>query len=125
MQEKGLLSTKRHYAGIHGPYVYVSGPERTGSALHTEDAETRSANLLLGGAAKYWLMVHPNDFGLVDSVIAEMAKALKCKTECSQFVRHLNVMPSPSFLAKKESGFMLPFRSLATSCWSIIMHITS
>ncbi|CAN9217790.1 unnamed protein product [Alternaria alternata] len=45
-------------AGVNRPYWYVSCESNTPATLHVEDGNTGSANLLLAGAEKHWIIVH-------------------------------------------------------------------
>ncbi|CAN9209539.1 unnamed protein product [Alternaria alternata] len=45
-------------AGVNRPYWYVSCEPNTPATLHVEDGNTGSANLLLAGAEKHWIIVY-------------------------------------------------------------------
>jgi len=89
-----LLSTLKHYPGIHSSYAYVS-KNHTKFTLHVEDFYLKSANLLHAGAAKLWVIINPQCIHKLEGRLAEL---LDIQSRCSQFLRHKMLLLSPSFL---------------------------
>jgi len=89
-----LLSTLKHYPGIHSSYAYVS-KGHTKFALHVEDFYLKSANLLHAGAGKLWVIINPQCTHKLEGRLAEL---LNIQSRCSQFLRHPMLLVSPSFL---------------------------
>jgi hypothetical protein len=81
--------------GVNRPYWYVSGELNTPATLHIEDSNTESANLLLAGAEKHWIIIPRGSADKLESCIREQFPALK---SCSQFVRHHDVIVGPLWL---------------------------
>jgi hypothetical protein len=81
--------------GVNRPYWYVSGGANTPATLHIEDGNTGSANLLLAGAEKHWIIVPRSSAGKLESCIREQYPASKL---CSQFLRHHDVIVGPRWL---------------------------
>jgi hypothetical protein len=81
--------------GVNRPYWYVSGESNTPATLHREDGNTGSANLLLAGAEKHWIIVPRSSADKLESCIREQYPASK---SCSQFLRHHNVIVGPRWL---------------------------
>ena len=99
-----LLSTAKHFAGIHSSYVYISSPSGSVFWLHCEDFDLPSANILYDGDPKLWVVVDPGSTHRLESLLA---KELRIKPDCNQFVRHQNLLPRPSLLRKWEIKFKL------------------
>jgi hypothetical protein len=93
-----VTSQRPSLPGINEPYWYLSQEAGTPAPLHIEDAGMGSANLLLNGATKDWLIVCQE----IASRLEECLKKVFHAKECSQFVRHLNLPPLPSWL--REHG---------------------
>jgi len=89
-----LLSTLKHYPGIHSSYAYVS-KGHTKFALHVEDFYLKSANLLHAGAAKLWIIINPQ---CIHKLEGRLAQLLNIQSRCSQFLRHPMLLLSPSLL---------------------------
>ena len=98
-----LLSTKKHFPGIHSSYVYISS-KGSAFALHVEDFYLHSANILYAGAPKLWIIIHPNSRLQLESQIPKMSKE---RPQCSQFIRHLNLLPRPSLLRQWGIDFQV------------------
>ncbi|KAA8611989.1 protein containing SET domain protein [Pyrenophora tritici-repentis] len=81
--------------GVNRPYWYVSGGPNTPATLHIEDGNTGSANLLLAGAEKHWIIVPRSSADKLESCIREQYPASKL---CSQFLRHHDVIVGPRWL---------------------------
>ncbi|RMZ74108.1 transcription factor jumonji [Pyrenophora seminiperda CCB06] len=84
--------------GVNRPYWYVSCEPNTPATLHIEDGNTGSANLLLAGAEKHWIIVHRSSAEKLEHCIRNQFPGSK---ECSQFVRHHNVIVGPRWLEEK------------------------
>ena len=81
--------------GVNRPYWYVSGELNTLATLHIEDGNTGSANLLLAGAEKHWIIIPRSSADKLESCIREQFPASK---SCSQFLRHHDVIVGPCWL---------------------------
>jgi hypothetical protein len=81
--------------GVNRPYWYVSGEPNTPATLHREDGNTGSANLLLAGAEKHWIIIPRSSADKLESCIREQFPASK---SCSQFLRHHDVIVGPRWL---------------------------
>ena len=127
-----LLSTVRHFPGIHTSYAYRTIKGVTFFGLHLEDFKLQSLNLLYDGAPKLWLIVYPQDkdkleHRLWDSLRLDSngeaprnRRPQAAEPLCAQFVRHLGVILKPSLLrhwkirfsikvqAKGDMMFILP-----------------
>lgn len=98
-----LLSTKRHYPGVHSSYTYVSNG-LSAFALHVEDFYLKSANLVHAGAPKLWIVVHPLHQNRLE---AHLASYLSLSAACSQFIRHSSVLLAPSLLHRWNIKFSI------------------
>jgi hypothetical protein len=101
--DAGPLKRRPCIAGVNTPYWYVSLDADTPATIHIEDGNTGSANLLLAGADKHWLIVHRSSSSRFEDCV---------KTEfgsnndvCSQFVRHHDLIPSPAWLRERAIKF--------------------
>lgn len=100
------LEGRRRLDGINTALYFASAEPYTGSALHVEDAELGSLNLLVAGAPKIWLTVPPSESSKVEKLVRLHCKkpnsrALAAdRTKCSQAVRHAHVLFAPSTLRK-------------------------
>ena len=81
--------------GVNRPYWYISGEPNTPATLHIEDGNTGSANLLLAGAEKHWIIIPRSSADKLESCIREQFPASK---SCSQFLRHHDVIVGPCWL---------------------------
>jgi hypothetical protein len=61
--------------GVNRPYWYVSGEPNTPATLHIEDGNTGSANLLLAGAEKHWIIVPRSSADKLESCIRKQYPA--------------------------------------------------
>lgn len=93
-----LRQTGTELPGIHTPYAYVSMTRGTAAALHIEDAGLGSINILLAGAPKLWLVIYPEHQKKLEARIRETFSNIMTLHNCSQFVRHLNILLSPRLL---------------------------
>ncbi|KAI0570582.1 JmjC domain-containing protein [Pyrenophora tritici-repentis] len=83
--------------GVNRLYWYVSCEPNTPANLHIEDGNTGSANLLLAGAEKHWIIIHRSSAEKLERCIRNQFPGSK---ECSQFVRHHNIIVGPRWLEK-------------------------
>ncbi|KAI4940767.1 hypothetical protein J4E91_011254 [Alternaria rosae] len=88
--------------GVNRPYWYVSCEPNTPATLHIEDGNTGSANLLLAGAEKHWIIVHRSSAEKLERSIRDQFPSSR---RCSQFVRHHNVIVGPQWLEKRGIDF--------------------
>jgi hypothetical protein len=70
--------------------------------LHVEDGDTGSANLLLAGAEKHWIIVHRSSAEKLERCIRDQFPAYRA---CSQFVRHHNVIVGPRWLERNGINY--------------------
>ena len=97
-----LLSSKKHFPGIHSPYFYLS-KGKSFFPLHREDCYLRSANILHKGAPKLWTMINPKS---KDRLEGKVLEALGIRsTICDQFIRHRNLIIPPAILRKWGISF--------------------
>ncbi|KAI4616629.1 hypothetical protein J4E80_005903 [Alternaria sp. BMP 0032] len=87
-------------AGVNESYAYVSmaSGQRTATAMHIEDCEWSSVNILLAGQPKVWLSIEP---AFIDTLTARLRQVYATDLthwSCSQTIRHLNVFIPPSSL---------------------------
>ena len=99
-----LLSSKKHFPGIHSPYFYLS-KEKSFFQLHREDYYLRSANILHKGAPKLWTMIDPRFKDRLESKIAEILDIRG--SVCDQFIRHRNLIIPPAILRQWGINFNL------------------
>jgi hypothetical protein len=88
--------------GINSPYWYVSYDEGTPATLHIEDGQAGSANLLLGGAEKHWIIIHRCSVATLEECIRQEFPRSR---GCSQFVRHHNLLLGPEWLKARDIDF--------------------
>ncbi|EOA82036.1 uncharacterized protein SETTUDRAFT_23287 [Exserohilum turcica Et28A] len=99
--DAGSLNLRPQIPGINSAYWYVSFDADTPAPMHIEDANTGSANLLLAGADKHWLIIHRSSASeFEDCVKKELSGG-----DCSQFVRHQDFIPGPLWLKKRGIAF--------------------
>ncbi|RAQ98941.1 JmjC-domain-containing protein [Stemphylium lycopersici] len=91
-------------AGVNRPYWYVSCEPNTPATLHVEDGNTGSANLLLAGAEKHWIIVHRSSAEKLERCIRDQFPTSRA---CSQFVRHHNVIVGPRWLERNGINYEL------------------
>lgn len=70
--------------------------------MHIEDGNTGSANLLLAGAEKYWIIVHRSNAEKLERCIRDQFSGSR---KCSQFVRHHNVIVGPRWLEERDIDY--------------------
>ena len=88
--------------GVNRPYWYVSGEPNTPATLHIEDGNTGSANLLLAGAEKHWIIIHRSSAEKLERCIRDQFPGSR---GCSQFVRHHDIIVGPRWLEKRGIDF--------------------
>ncbi|EON69796.1 hypothetical protein W97_09059 [Coniosporium apollinis CBS 100218] len=81
--------------GVTGSYAYLSAKRGSPATLHIEDGLLGSINLVVAGHPKIWLMVAASDREKLETAVQN---AFRKTTACSQFVRHKNLVLSPSLL---------------------------
>lgn len=82
-------------AGVTTPMTYF-GMWKAFFAWHKEDLDLYSINYLHGGAAKVWYCVPPSESDKFDAMARQLFPELA--SECPDFLRHKNIMISPSLL---------------------------
>lgn len=93
-----LLSTRKHFPGVHSFYTYISVTTGLLFSAHVEDFCLRSINIFYQGKPKIWIMVQPEH---KDKLKAQIGKHLNLqRPKCSQFIRHQSVILPPSILRK-------------------------
>lgn len=95
------MERRQPIPGVNQPYWYLSLDAHTPASVHIEDANTGSANILLYGADKQWQIIHPASAEKFEKCIREEFRQSK---NCTQFVRHHNIILSPTWL--RERGIL-------------------
>ena len=93
----GRLAKFKHLEVAGAQYFHI-GPEQSATAFHHEDSGFRSLNMVDYGY-KLWLLIDPSSRPAFEEFVRETWKGLT--TDCDQFVRHLQIICSPSLLRKK------------------------
>ena len=91
--------------GITTPYLYYSNDDTTPAPLHVEDAGLGSVNILLAGAPKVWILVPPTAQHRFEEMLQRLYP--QCKLSCSQSVRHISAVLSPSILEQHKIPFAI------------------
>ena len=92
--------------GINQSYLYISDATfPTATAMHKEDGQWASVNLVRAGGPKIWLTVHVNDSEVLESKLRDRYPS--AYGGCSQAVRHLNVLIPPSQLEEWKIGYTI------------------
>jgi hypothetical protein len=98
--DPGPVTSKRpELPGINTPYWYVSYEQGAPTTMHIEDGFAGSANMLLAGAEKHWIVVRRGSVQKFENCVR---KEFHRSQKCSQFVRHHNVIFSPRWLEKRN-----------------------
>lgn len=98
---RALKGAGVHIPGVNEPYLYV-GSWRADFAMHTEDLDLYSINYLHFGEPKSWYVVPPPDKKKFEALARELAPELFDKERgCTEFLRHKELMISPSLCAKR------------------------
>lgn len=92
-----LRMTAGKVPGIHTTYEHISGGARSPTGMHVEDGHLGSINFVLAGAPKIWLFIAPHYGEKFELAIRQSALPGR-KHQCSQFVRHLDLLVSPDLL---------------------------
>jgi hypothetical protein len=82
-------------AGVTTPMTYF-GMWKAFFAWHKEDLDLYSINYLHSGAPKVWYCVPPSESEKFDAMARQLFPELA--SDCSEFIRHKNIMISPSLL---------------------------
>ncbi|KAF2818164.1 JmjC domain-containing histone demethylation protein 3D, partial [Ophiobolus disseminans] len=86
-------------AGVNSSYIYASySVGQTATAMHYEDCQWFSVNLMLCGAPKLWLSVEPASNKTLEAGLKLLFPGVMAS--CSQRVRHLSFLLAPSVLQK-------------------------
>lgn len=92
-------------SGIHSTYEYISADSHSPTAMHVEDGFLGSINAVFAGAPKIWLFIAPNHRRIFEDHIRRLFqdriqefRGRGKNDNCSQFVRHLNLIISPDLL---------------------------
>ncbi len=93
-----LLRAAKHIPGLQSEYLYISKGLAV-AAIHKEDMDLDSKNFNYAGCDKLWLVVSPSSSMRFESL---MVQSFQLEPHCSQFVRHLECIPFPSWL--KQHG---------------------
>jgi hypothetical protein len=84
--------------GVNTTYIYASvSQDQTATAMHYEDCQWGSVNLVLSGAPKLWLSIEPAYTKQFEDGLRDIYSSM---TPCSQQVRHLSALFAPSFLQR-------------------------
>jgi len=90
--------------GINIPYWYISTCYGTPANLHIEDGRTGSVNLLLVGAPKDWLLIHPGSKTNLESCLRKEFPKHKSYT---QFARHLDILLALRWLRERDIEYSI------------------
>ena len=102
LQSGNKLRSRGLIHGVNTPYWYVSCDESTPATIHIEDGNTGSANLLVAGAEKHWMIIHRGSATKFEQCIRNEFQGSK---DCSQFVRHHNLLLGPAWLEERNIAF--------------------
>jgi hypothetical protein len=97
------LKRRPQIPGVNEPYWYLSLDANTPATMHIEDGNTGSANILLHGANKRWLVIHHASVEKFERCIKQEFPSPK--KHCAQFVRHHNIILGPEWLKKRGIRF--------------------
>lgn len=96
-----IHGTKYTFKGINTPYLNF-GMQYTTFALHAEDSNLGSINVLHGGMPKLW-------YGIPFSNASKLEKLVKLWTpkniQCDLFIRHKSILIPPTTLEANEIRF--------------------
>jgi hypothetical protein len=81
-----LEFTRKAAVGIHTPWMYMSQDFGTPFALHNEDLDLVSLNVLHWGAPKVWTTIAPHHYNKIQGIISKELAVVSGK--CDQWVRH-------------------------------------
>lgn len=115
-----LTCTAGRIVGIHTAYEYISSAAQSATGIHVEDAFLGSANVVLAGAPKVWLIISPKYLEALEAKMEKkLAKGSRRLLPCSQFVRHLNALLSPKLLDE----WMIPYQIVSCSAGEMIITL--
>jgi hypothetical protein len=103
--------------GLNTVY-WLLGDRGSVTAMHEEDVGLSSANLVLAGR-KDWLIVSPRHRVKVEHLVRRLRIGKTKPFACSQAIRHLNVILSPSLLSGEDISFKV------VSCGPAEMIVTA
>jgi hypothetical protein len=98
-----LKRSRPEIPGLNTPYLYISSDNYTPTGMHVEDALTGSANLVVAGAPKDWLIVARGSVEKFEGLTRRLFR--KEAGTCNQFVRHISVIYSPQLLKDNNIEF--------------------
>jgi [histone H3]-trimethyl-L-lysine9/36 demethylase len=93
------LGVKTKLGGITTPMLYYGEPKAL-FAWHCEDMDLNSVNYLHFGASKIWYAIAPEHAARLESLAQSYFG--ECANECSEFMRHKNILISPSHLERSN-----------------------
>lgn len=105
-QLDSLLSRvlKDKIPGVNTSYLYF-GMWRTFFGWHSEDMDLHSVNYLHYGAPKYWYCIPPEHRERFESWVRGLVP--DCFRECSEFIRHKELLISPTRLRNANIPFTM------------------
>lgn len=89
LRDKGI-----DHPGVTHAFTYVGAPLST-FAMHIEDMDLYSSNLLFVGGEKVWHIVSPMDFMTVEAAVRNSFNKIH---DCGQDLRHKMYVLTPAFL---------------------------
>ncbi|OIW23064.1 hypothetical protein CONLIGDRAFT_686833 [Coniochaeta ligniaria NRRL 30616] len=93
--------------GVTDEYLYASLRAGSASSVHQEDVLLFSANSLVLGHPKVWLITGPEHEEAVERVV-ERKVSVKRVNKDSQYVRHQNLFFNTDFLGDEVESFVVP-----------------
>lgn len=94
--KNGLNSLKNEHIGINIPVFYV-GTKGSVFALHTEDEDLASVNILVYGAPKVWYIIPPHEYKRVIYAVNKLFES-----DCTNYSRHKSTIVTPAFLEQHK-----------------------
>jgi hypothetical protein len=94
-----LDNTIGSVTGVHTPWMYTSEGFATPFALHSEDMNLLSLNVLHGGHPKVWTAIAPHHHDKFEQMILEH---LGIKKTCDDVIRHQNLYVPRAVLDENE-----------------------
>ncbi|TLS23789.1 uncharacterized protein PpBr36_06794 [Pyricularia pennisetigena] len=99
------INNDGHVAGVTLPY-WLLGSAFSGTAMHREDANWRSANITLIGE-KIWLLIDPDHSNRFEHFVARLVGEKRGSSRCDQWIRHHNLLIGPNQLSEEGIEFRL------------------
>lgn len=99
------INNNGHVAGVTFPY-WLLGSALSGTAMHRENANWRSANITLIGE-KIWLLINPDHSNRFEDFVARLIKEKRGSSRCNQWIRHHNLLIGPNQLSNEGIKFRL------------------